>query len=235
MNKGGMPGGGRGKMSSVSAKPDVKLEKGARIRVLRRMCTYLWQYKWLVLLAFVLMITSNLLALVAPRYSGKAINAIEPGVGAVDFNAVFRYCSLMLIFYILSALLSYLLAVLMIHLSQRIIYTMRRQVFEHLTRLPVGYFDRTATGEIISHISYDIDTINASLSHDVLQICASVITVVGSFGMMLSISPLLILVFAITVPISITFTRYKTKKIRPLFKRRSAKLGELNGYAEEML
>ncbi len=234
MNKSPMQGG-RGKMSNVSARPDVKLEKGARIRVIRRMCSYLFQYKWMVLLAFVLMITSNLLALVAPRLSGLAIDAIEPGKGAVVFEKVFFFCGLMLIFYALSAILSYSLSVLMINLSQRIIYTMRRQVFDHLTRLPVSYFDRTATGEIISHISYDIDTINASLSHDLLQICASVITVVGSFVMMLSISPVLILVFVITVPISILFTKYKTKKIRPLFKLRSAKLGELNGYAEEML
>ncbi len=235
MNKPGMPGGGRGKMSNISASPDVKLNKGARVRVIRRLCTYLLRYPWMVLLAFLLMISSNLLALVAPRLSGSAIDAIAPGKGAVVFEEVFFYCGLMLVFYALSALLSFCLATLMIHLSQRIIYTMRKQVFDHLTALPVGYFDCTATGEIISHISYDIDTINASLSHDLLQICASFITIFGSLGMMLSISPVLILIFAVTVPISLIFTKYKTKKIRPLFKRRSAKLGELNGYAEEML
>ena len=113
-------------MSNVSARPDVKLEKGARIKVIRRMCSYLFQYKWMVLLAFVLMITSNLLALVAPRLSGLAIDAIEPGKGAVVFEEVFFFCGLMLIFYALSAILSYSLSVLMINLSQRIIYTMRR-------------------------------------------------------------------------------------------------------------
>ena len=81
----------------------------------------------------------------------------------------------------------------------------------------------------------DIDTVNASLSHDLLQIMASVVTVVGSLIMMFTISPLLLCVFVITVPISILFTKYKTKKIRPLFRKRSAMLGELNGYAEEML
>ena len=98
-----------------------------------------------------------------------------------------------------------------------------------------AFFDTHPTGDIISRISYDIDTINASLSHDLLQIMASIITVVGSLIMMLTISPLLLCVFAVTVPISILFTRYKTKKIRPLFRKRSAMLGELNGYAEEML
>ena len=230
-----MPGNNRGKMSNVSAAPDVKLDKGARIRVMRRLFTYVIRYPGMLISALLLMLCSNLLSLIAPRLSGLAIDAIEPGKGAVVFDEVFFYCALMLVFYALSALMSYLLATLMIHLSQRIIYTMRKQVFDHLTELPVGYFDRTATGEIISHISYDIDTVNASLSHDILQICTSVITVFGSLGMMITISPVLLLVFVVTVPISLIFTKYKTKKIRPLFKLRSAKLGELNGYAEEML
>ena len=153
----------------------------------------------------------------------------------MDFDTVWLYGGLLIAFYAISGLLSYLLSVLMVNLSQKIIYTMRREVFEHLTSLPVGYFDTHATGDIISHISYDIDTVNASLSHDLLHVLASIVTVVGALGMMFSISPALVLVFAITIPISILFTRYKTKRIRPLFKTRSRKLGELNGYAEEML
>lgn len=227
--------GGRGKMGNVKAGPDVKLDRGSRVRVLKRMFSYVIKYPGMLAAALFLMLCSNLLTLIAPRLSGSAIDAIEPGKGAVIFDEVFFYCALMLVFYAVSALMTYCLSTLMIHLSQRIIYTMRRQVFDHLTTLPVSYFDRTPTGEIISHISYDIDTVNASLSHDVLQICTSIITVVGSLGMMISISPLLLLVFVVTVPISILFTKYKTKKIRPLFKLRSAKLGELNGYAEEML
>ena len=101
--------------------------------------------------------------------------------------------------------------------------------------LPVGYFDTHQTGDIISHISYDVDTVNTSLSHDLLQICASAVTVVGSLFFMITISPVLLAVFAVTVPISVMLTRRRAKKVRPLFRTRSAKLGELNGYAEEML
>jgi ATP-binding cassette subfamily B protein len=111
---------------------------------------------------------------------------------------------------------------------------MRKDVFNRLVTLPVGFFDRRQTGDIISIISYDIDTINTSLSNDLLQVLTSIITVVGSFVMMLSISKKLILVFAFTVPASILFTRYRTKKVRPLFRIRSSKLGELNGFIEEM-
>ena len=112
---------------------------------------------------------------------------------------------------------------------------MRRQVFDRLTLLPVRYFDQHQTGDIVSHISYDIDTVNASLSNDLLQIAASAITVIGSLVMMIAISPMLVLVFAVTIPLSIVFTRYMTKKVRPLFHNRSVKLGELNGFVEEVI
>ena len=112
---------------------------------------------------------------------------------------------------------------------------MRQQVFDRLTELPVRFFDGHQTGDIVSRISYDIDTVNASLSNDLLQIAASVITVVGSFIMMVVISPALVLVFVITIPMSILFTRYMTKKVRPLFHQRSVKLGEMNGFVEEII
>lgn len=218
-----------------SARPDSHIDKKTKARVMLRLGKYLFAHKWYVVAAFVLMMVSNVLALTGPLLSGKAIDAVELGKHAVDMPSVILYCSLLLGCYAVSAVMSYVLAVIMIHLSQKIIYTMRKQLFDQLTSLPVGYFDTHATGDIISHISYDVDTVNASLSHDLLQICTSIVTVVGSLTMMLSISPALILVFAVTVPISIIFTRYKTKRIRPLFKKRSMKLGELNGYAEEML
>ena len=123
----------------------------------------------------------------------------------------------------------------MVHLSQRIVYRMRKQLFEKLNTLPVGYFDTHPTGDIISRISYDIDTINASLSHDLVQVMTSVYTVIGSLVFMWNISKPMILIFAFTVPASILFTRYRSKKVRPLFSERSKKLGELNGFAEEML
>lgn len=209
-------------------------DKGA---VIRRLAGYMLKYKWSVLAALVLMISANVLALAGPKLSGTAIDAIEAynKTGAVDIGTVLLYGSMMAVFYALSAVLSYLLSVTLVQLGRRIVYTMRRDLFNRLTELPVGFFDMHPTGDIISRISYDIDTVNSSLSHDLLQICTSIITVVGSFVMMLSIRPVLVLVFLVTVPASIIFTKYQTKKIRPLFRERSKKLGLLNGYAEEML
>lgn len=202
--------------------------------VLIRLWSYLYQYKWLLFLALFLTIVSNLLGLIGPMLSGYAIDAIH-GPNDVNFPLVFFYAGLMIGFYAVSSLLTYLLTRITIHFSQRVIYQMRKDVFDTLMGLPVGYFDQTQTGDIVSRISYDIDTVNASLSNDLLQICTSIITVVGSLVMMLMIAPVLVSVFVITIPASILLTRYMTRRVRPLFRKRSAKLGELNGYSEEII
>ena len=240
MNNARMPGGGGGGLGNSrsvnSTRPDVKLDRKTRRRALIRLGKYMLEHPVLVIFALLLMITSNLLALLGPLLSCGAIDSVkEIFEGGEAMDKVIYYCLLMLAFYTASAILSYILAVLMVRLGQKIIYTMRKQIFERLTVLPVSYFDTHATGDIISHISYDVDTVNASLSHDLLQVCASIITVVGSLIIMIQISPVLIAVFALTLPISIIFTKYKTKKVRPLFRNRSMKFGVLNGYAEEML
>jgi len=205
------------------------------LRIMSRLWKYLYRYKWYGLLALVLSTASNLLALVGPLLSGKAIDAIGTEPGAVDFETVFCYCALMVAFYILSSVLSYILSVLVIRLTQKVIFQMRSDVFNKLLDLPVQFFDSHQPGEIISRISYDIDTVNASLSNDLLQIFTSLFTVAGSLIMMIYISPILVLVFAITVPISILLTKYMTGKLRPLFRLRSAKLGELSGFVEEII
>ncbi|MBR2907681.1 MAG: ABC transporter ATP-binding protein [Clostridia bacterium] len=161
------------------------------------------------------------------KYTSLGLDAKLSGVLAIS--------TLLAGVYLLSGILSYLLAVLMVHLSQRIVYILRKQVFDHLTVLPVNYFDTHQTGDIISRISYDVDTLNASITHDVLQISTSFVTVIGSLIYMIRISPLLLTVFLITIPATILVARMRTKKMRPLVRERSRKLGELNGYAEEML
>jgi len=204
-------------------------------RVLMRLGNYLYQYKLHLLSAILLTLSSNILSLIGPSLAGYAIDAFGTGSGQVDFTKVFYYIGWMLILYLFSSLFSYLLALLMISLSQKVVYKMRKDVFERLTDLPVSYFDKNQTGDIISRITYDIDTINTSLSNDVIQIFTSIITVLGSLTMMILISPVLVLVFAFTIPISILFTRFMSGKTRPLFRKRSAKLGELNGFVEEII
>lgn len=216
--------------------PKGKMEKPKDTkRTLFRLAKYLGHQKYLLILALILTISANSLALFGPKISGNAIDAIGTGSTPVDFESVFYYCRMMILFYAGSSLLSLILSRLMIHISQKISYQMRKDLFDKLVELPVGYFDTHPAGDVISRMSYDIDTVNTSLSHDLLQIATSFITVTGSLSMMISLSPKLVLVFAFTVPLSIFVARTMAKRVHPLFGKRSRKLGELNGYVEEII
>ena len=210
-------------------------KKKSRKKVILRLWQYLYKHKYLLLLALVLTIVGNILALIGPKLSGLAIDNIEFGKGLVKFDKVFYYSFWMIVFYVISTIFTYILSVLMIHISRKVVFEMREDLFSKLLKLPVGYFDKHQTGDILSKMSYDIDTINTSLSTDLIQICASVITIVGSFFMMVTISPYLVSVFFVTIPISIFLTKFITGKTSPLFRKRSLKLGELNGFVEEMV
>ena len=216
-------------MTDVNTRP-----KKSKRSIFLRLSKYVLAQWPLFIIALALTLGANQLSLLGPKYSGAAIDAIELKSG-VDFPAVWKNISFMIACYVISAILSYVLSVVMINLSQRIIYRMRKQVFEKLMTLPVSFFDTHATGDIISHLSYDIDTINSTLSHDLIQVMTSLYTVIGSLVFMWQISKPMILIFTLTVPVSILFTRYRSKVVRPLFSKRSKKYGELNGYAEEML
>ena len=200
----------------------------------RRIIKYILKYKALTATAVFLAVFSNIFSLLGPKLSGNAIDVIAEGEGLVNFNKVYYYAGLMILFYILSVIMSYVLSSVMIIIGRRIAKQMRTEVFDKLTRIPVGYYDTNQTGDIISRVSYDIDVINTSLSADVVQIVSSFITVVCSFAMMLYISPILVISTLVTIPFSIIYTRYMTRKTRPLFAKRSKKYGELNGFTEEM-
>ena len=210
-------------------------EKQSKNRLLRRLWQYLGRNRLLLALALVLSVSSSLLALYGPKLSGQAINAIDLGQGRVDFHTVYTCVILMGIFYLLSAVLTYLLNAVMIRLSKIISKQMRHDIFENMSRLPVSFYDKYQTGNIISIVIYDVDTVNQSLSSDLLQILQSVVTVVVSFVMMLTIAPKLVIIFAFTVPATAVFTRWLANRVRPMFRERSAKLGELNGFVEEMI
>ena len=224
----GKPEGGRFTRSNT-------VGKQKRMFLLRRLWKYLGRKKLLVFLALALSALSSMLGLYAPKISADAINNIELGPGRVDLPFVVQCAVEMLVLYVLSALFSYLLSMVVIRLSRAVAGQMRKDVFDNLMRLPIGFFDRYQTGDLISVITYDIDTVNQSISSDLLQILQTVISVVVSFVMMALIAPELLVIFLFTVPAMVLFTKYITTKVRPLFRRRSASLGLLNGYIEEMI
>ena len=202
-------------------------------KTLARLGKYLLKSAPMLALALSLSIAGNIFALIGPTLSGRAIDAVAGGKGQVDFETVFYYAKRMVLFYAVSAGLAYLVPQIVLRVSQRTVRMMRADLFAKLMHLPVRYFDTRQTGEILSRISYDIDTVNTSLSNDLVQILTSVITVVGALIMMIRISPVLVLVFVVTVPMSVLFTRFMTRRVRPLYRNRSRALGDMNGFIEE--
>lgn len=211
--------------------------RNAGRNVFIRLFGYLFSFPALTGFVLLLVVASNLLALVGPRLSGRAIDAIRlaDGAFAIDWNELLYYCALMAAFYLASALLSFLYSRLMIRLTQKVTRKIRRDLFNRILELPVSYFDLLQAGDVISRISYDVDTISTSLANDLVQILTSLITVSVAFVMMWTISPMMLLIFLSTLPLSIGYSVWKTKKVRPLFRRRSDELGKMNGYTEEML
>ncbi len=219
---------GPGDRGGVKRKP--RDAKGA----LRRILKYLMQYRAVLLLLIVCTMLSNIGNLLGPNFAGKAIDAASAGPGKVDMPTVTRYALLMLAFYVGGSLLNFTVSIGMMRVGRSVARNMRRDVFEKLMALPVGYFDQHQAGDIISRVSYDIDVVTTSLSADVVHILTSLITVVGSFIMMCTISVPLVLCMVFTIPVSILFTRRMSRKTRPLYAKRSAAYGVMNGFTEEM-
>ncbi len=215
-------------LSSKTEKP--KDTKGT----FKRLISYLGRYKIGIGCGVILSLLANLCALYGPKLAGLAISAMEGGKGNVDFKSVKHFALLMLILYVISSVVNYLLSFLMMNIGRSIGKKMRSDVMTKLMKLPVGYFDTHQTGDIISRVSYDIDVISNSLSTDITQIMSSLITVIGAFIMMLFVSVPMIVVVVVMIPLFIWYTNYMMKKTRPLMSRRSAMYGNLNGFAEEM-
>ena len=214
--------------------PRVNAEKPRQARgTLIRTLRYMVNYRYLVLFLLVCTVASNVGNLLGPSFAGKAIGAAV-GPGQVDFVTVSHYAKYMLAAYLFSNIMSFLVNQGMMLTGRRVANQMRRDVFNKLMTLPVSYFDRNQAGDIISRVSYDIDVVTTSLSSDLVQIMTSIVTVVGSFLMMCIISPPMTVILFVTVPLAVCFTRYMGKRTRPLYSRRSAAYGEMNGYVEEM-
>ncbi|MGN0823986.1 MAG: ABC transporter ATP-binding protein [Candidatus Coproplasma sp.] len=174
------------------------------------------------------------LSLVGPYLCGLAIAEIKVD-GTTDFAKIGYLCLALICTYISSHVLNYLTTIGMAYIARKMSKRMRGDLFNRLINLPVGYFDSRQAGDVISVLSYDVDTVGASLANDVIMVLKSVVQIIGALVMMLVIAAPLVAVFAVTLPLSFAATVIITKKVQPLFKRRSAALGELNGFGEELL
>lgn len=203
-------------------------------KTLKRLVSFMSHVKGWLLLALVLSLISSLAQLVGPYLIGLIFDVLD-SASTTKLNEVASILIWLIGFYVISVVLQYALSVLMIVIAQKVIVRMRAAVFNKFTTLPISYFDRYQIGDMLSRISYDIDTINTSLSADVIVLFSSFVTVISAFVIMMGISLPLLSVFVVTLPLSIFTTRKLAQLTRPLFRKRSAKLGDMNGYIEETI
>ncbi|OMC21594.1 ABC transporter ATP-binding protein [Mycobacterium colombiense] len=157
---------------------------------------------------------------------------VVPGHG-VDFEAVARTLTLALALYLVSALLIWGQARLLNVTVQRTMVALRSDVEDKIHRLPLSYFDGRQRGELLSRVTNDIDNIQSSLSMTVSQLLTSVLTVVAVLAMMVSISPLLVVITVLTVPLSLLATRAIARRSQRLFVAQWTSIGRLNAHIEE--
>ena len=191
-------------------------------------------FKVLIIFVVVLSIFSCVLSLLGPYFCGEAINEVEKGPGMIDFSIVWKWAVMMLVSYLFSEVVYLTINLIMVSVSKKTGYILRQECFEKLHRLPVSVFDDNSAGDILSRISYDVDVVATSIQTDISQIITTIITVLGSFFMMLKISLPLSCITMVTLPVTIIYTIHIKGITRPLYSKRSEKYGEMNGFVEEM-
>lgn len=157
---------------------------------------------------------------------------VVPGEG-VDFGAVGRWLLIVLAVYVVASLLSWLAGYVLNGVVQRTVRRMRQDVEDKIHRLPLGYFDRSPRGELLSRVTNDIDNVSTTLQQTMSQLLQSVLTVLAVLAMMLWISPLLALVSLLTVPVSLLVTRGIMKRSQGQFVAQWRRTGQLNAHIEE--
>ena len=197
-----------------------------------RLCRYLTKFWPIILIAVI----CNLITTVGTVFATRLIGvAIDEYIAVFDFDGLFKVCITLLIFYATSSLATWLQSYLMLKAGQETVATLRNEVFEKFQRLPLSYFDKTTHGELMSRVTNDVDNVSQMLNNSVSQILQSILTIIGTFFMMVYLSVPLTIATVVTVPVMIVTTKWVTKHSRKHFKERQERLGDLNGHIEEII
>src|SRR5689334_18791672 len=238
---GPMRGFGRGGPMGMMGMP---VQKAKNFRAtLFRLLGYFRRQKLRLLAVLVAAILGTVFNIVGPKILGLAITRLFEGFilkfkdvpgASIDFPYIAHVLEILAGLYVVSAIFTYVQAYIMAGVAQHTVYTMRRQVDEKLGRLPLKFYDSRAHGDILSRAVNDMDNISNTLQQSLTQLITSVVTLVGVVVLMLTISPLLTLVVAVTLPLSIITTTMIAKRSQTYFARQQRTLGQLNGHVEEM-
>lgn len=199
---------------------------------IKRISKYLIEQKGMISLVILMVLLSSSMGLLGPYLIGMAIDDFiveKQSVGLVPL------IGFLLIIYILHSSAIFLQNYWMVGIAQKTVFTLRKQIFEQFHQLPISFFDTRQQGELMSRVTNDIDNINNTLNDSVIQIFASIITLVGTISVMLYLSPLLTVITMMIIPLLFIGMRWVTKRTGPLYKLQQNDLGELNGYVEEII
>ena len=218
-------GGGHGRNHGYQRPKDMK-------GTFKKLMGYVGKYKGsLVLVAVCLLISSA--ASVATSYLLKPLlnDYIIPG----DFPGLFKMLLVMGGMYLLSSLCSYAYARIMVHVAQHTVAALRQDLFNRLQQLPVSYYDRHQSGDLMSRFTNDIDTVSEMLNSSFASIISNVLTFVGTVVMMIVLNPWLTLITFLFLGLMGLVVKVIGGRSRANFQRQQAALGALNGYIEEMI
>jgi ATP-binding cassette subfamily B multidrug efflux pump len=240
----GLPRGG-GFMGGMGRGPAEKPKDFAG--TLKRFIVYFRPRMAQIATVFVFAALSTIFTIVGPKVMGQVTTKLFDGLiskyGAVllhkpmpsmDFAYIGERIILVIGLYVISALFSYIQQYMMAGVSQKIVFDMRQDMEDKLTRLPLKFYDSRTHGEIMSRVTNDIDNISSTLQQSLTQLITSAFTIVGVLIMMLTISPWLTLITIVTLPISFLATANVAKMSQKNFAAQQKELGALNGHVEEM-
>ena len=214
----------------------------------KRLIAYLAPWKWGVIISIIMAICSVILSILAPKILGEATTTIYNGVlkgyqemkaGVhlkslpIDFDKIIHIAVVVILLYVFSGLFSFVQQVMMTRISQKVVYNLRQDLKEKMSRVPVKYYDTHSNGDIMSRMINDMDNIAGTLQQGMIQIITSTITFVGVLALMLSISWRLTLVAMVIIPLSLVIVGFVAPTAQKLFARQQATLGEINGQVEE--
>ena len=201
-------------------------------KTVKRIVSYFKPNRVTLFFVILMVIVSSLLGLLGPYLVGVAIDDF---IVTKQTSGIMTLLISLFFVYLFHSLAIFLQNYWMVGIAQKIVYTLRKQLFEHFHQLPISFYDTRQQGELMSRVTNDIDNINNTLNESVIQVFASVITIVGTIIVMLLLSPLLTLITMTIIPILYISMRWITKRTGPLFKIQQKDLGDLNGYIEEII
>jgi ATP-binding cassette subfamily B multidrug efflux pump len=201
-------------------------------RLMRRLLGYLRPYRWLVLAAAVLLLVQSGLALIGPRLTERALDAAIPqhDLGLLGFLTALYLATLTLDF-----LVEYGGTLLTTFIGQRVMYDLRMELFSHLQRLSISYFDRNPVGRLMTRVTSDVETLNELFSSGVVTIFGDVFTLVAIMVMMLAIDFRLALASFAVIPLVWLTARIFRRRVRETFREIRYRLARLNAYLQERL